>query len=193
MRVKPYAANTSNIDKLGLVIGLFCGWALSRSQLQKVLSPKLNGCEIKKMDIPPSRYHCLEVTTAEGVTIVPLDEISAAIRPACKGCMDMTAEFADISVGSARLDEGWEVSKQWNQVLVRSTLGQTLIDRAKELGALEFRKAPDGALDKLKSASMNKKKSAVAYLAQKSGNDDLIYLDPSDPVITGLINGPDLK
>ncbi len=184
MRAKPFTANTSGIDKLALVIGLFCGWALSLTELRRALAPKLDGNTIKKLDIPPSRYHCLEVTTTEGVTIVSLDEIGPAIRPACRGCVDMTAEFADVSVGSARLVEGWDESKQWNQVLVRTAIGQALIDRAKSLGILEFREVPDGALEKLQAASINKKKSAMAYLSDKSGSDDdLIYLDSADPVL----------
>jgi len=187
MRLKPYAADASHIDKLKLVVGLFCGWALSLQKLAGILEPHLKGSEILKLDIPPSGHACMEVTTEQGMITIPLEEINPAIRPACSGCLDMTAEFADLSVGSARLDGGWEESQGWNQVLVRTEAGQKLMDLAKDAGALEFREAPAGAMDKLKQASMNKKRRALEHLAAQSGSeDDLIYLDPSDPLVIKL-------
>ena len=42
---------------------------------------------------------------------------------------------------------------------------------------------PEGNLERLKKAALNKKKTAVKNLAEKSGNArDLIYLSPRDPV-----------
>ncbi|MGD8387230.1 MAG: Coenzyme F420 hydrogenase/dehydrogenase, beta subunit C-terminal domain [Desulfobacteraceae bacterium] len=150
-----------NGEKIRLVIGLFCGWAFSSSALKELLSEKVPDTNsILGMDIPPSRYNALEVFTPDGKVSIPLDEVRECVRPACRSCHDMTAEFSDISVGSARLPEGWEKARSWNQVLVRTDVGEKLMDLAKRKGVLEFREVPEGNLENLKKASANKKKTA---------------------------------
>jgi coenzyme F420 hydrogenase subunit beta len=189
MRLKPVPEKDNNIDKLRLVIGLFCGWALSWRHFKQLLTEKLErkDVSVSGMDIPPSQYHCMEVYTDKGTIDISLDEIEPCVRESCNYCYDMTAEFSDISVGSARTEEGWEDAKGWNQVIVRSEVGQELIERAKSSGILEFRDVPKGNLEKLKKASMNKKSFAVKKLIEKSGNpDNLIYLDKDDPVFCNL-------
>jgi coenzyme F420 hydrogenase subunit beta len=74
----------------------------------------------------------------------------------------MTAEFSDLSVGSARLPEGWETARFWNQVIVRTKRGSDLLDLARRKGVLEFREVPAGNLEKLKAASLNKKRTAAS-------------------------------
>jgi len=188
MRMKPIADNDANIDKLKLVVGLFCGWSLSWRDLSRLIESKANLESLFGMDIPPSKYKILELYTKQGTLEVSIDEVAACVNNACKSCFDMTAEFSDISVGSARLDEGWEVAKGWNQVIVRTDLGQQLIDLALSKGLLEERSIPEGNLDKLKWASMNKKKMAVECLSNISGTcQDLIYLDCRDPVLCTLL------
>ena len=184
MRQKPFPKEPSNIDKLGLVVGLFCGWALSWRELSALLESRLGGAMITGLDIPPSKYHTMEVRTETGVIEISMDEVEPCIRESCTYCFDMTAEFSDLSVGSARLPEGWEVARKWNQVIVRTRLGVELMDLAKRKGVLEFREVPEGNLEKLKQASMNKKAEAIRKLAGLSGSSrDLLYLDCEDPVI----------
>ena len=187
MRIKPIAADDSNIDKLRLVIGLFCGWALSWRKIVDLLREKTDLNTITGMDIPPSKYHSIEVYTKNGTIEIPLDDVNPCIKEACLYCSDMTAEFSDISVGSARLPEGWEVARSWNQVIVRTQIGHELMELARSRGALEFRDVPEENLDKLKKASMNKKRMAVKNLSEKSGSPvNLLYLDSNDPVFRTL-------
>jgi coenzyme F420 hydrogenase subunit beta len=153
-----------NSKKLRLVIGLFCGWALSSSALKELLSKNVNIDSIIGMDIPPSKYHTLEVYTPDVTVSISLDEVEKCVRPSCRSCSDMTAEFSDISVGSARLPEGWEEAKSWNQVIVRTETGQKLIDLARQKGVLEFREVPEGNLERLKKASLSKKKAGEKKL-----------------------------
>ncbi len=109
-----------------------------------------------------------------------LDEVTPLVRSGCRYCADMTAEFADLSVGGARSDGGWDVDKGWNQVIVRSEKGQRLLDLAREKGVLEFKEAMEGGLDKLRKASQGKKRTAVRNLRQLTGDpEDLGYLNPS--------------
>ncbi len=184
MRVKPFPEKDNNIGRLKLVIGLFCGWAFSWRPLRSLLLDKMKVNSITGLDIPPSRYHSLEVTTRKGRKEVSLDEVLTAVKQACSFCFDMTAEFSDLAVGSARLPEGWEVARGWNQVIVRSPAGEKLMKLARSRGVLEFREMPEGNLEKLKQASLNKKRAALKALAALSGSpEDLVYLDCKDPVV----------
>ncbi len=149
-----------NSKKIGLVIGLFCGWALSASPFEQLLRDSVDIDSIIGMDIPPSQYHSLEVLTKDGAVGISLDLVEKCVRSSCRSCSDLTAEFSDISVGSARLPEGWKEAKSWNQVIVRTSKGQKLIEIAREKGILEFRDVPEGNLGRLKKASLNKKEKA---------------------------------
>ncbi|MFH0725508.1 MAG: Coenzyme F420 hydrogenase/dehydrogenase, beta subunit C-terminal domain [Pseudomonadota bacterium] len=186
MRGFPKEGDEEKAAKLKLVIGLFCGWALSWEALKPLLDQKFGATRILKVDIPPSKHHCMEVTTEKGIVEIPLSEVEKTVRKNCSYCFDMTCEFSDISVGSARSPEGWAVDKGWNQVIVRSDTGQALLELARVRGILEFKPVPDGNLEKLKSASMNKKRNCVRHLSEKSGQAaDLIYLDRDDPAVIG--------
>jgi coenzyme F420 hydrogenase subunit beta len=46
-------------------------------------------------------------------------------------------------------------------VIVRTKKGQNLIEIAREKGILEFRDVPEGNLERLKKASLNKKEKAM--------------------------------
>jgi coenzyme F420 hydrogenase subunit beta len=190
MRAKPLKTYADRIDQLKLVIGLFCGWALSWKNLTALLRGKTDLAEIEGMDIPPSKYHILKLFTKRGTIDVSLDEVTSAVRGACWYCPDLTAEFSDLSVGSARLPEGWEEAKGWNQVIVRTSLGEQLLDLAKKKNLLEFREVPEGNLAKLKTASLGKKKTAVKNLKIRSRDPkNLYFLDTQDPVLGPLTSG----
>jgi coenzyme F420 hydrogenase subunit beta len=187
MQQKPYPSKDSNIDKLRLVIGLFCGWALSWRELKAFLEKKFGNNSILGLDIPPSKHNSMEIRTSGGIVEIPLDEVIPFVRQSCRYCWDMTAEFSDLSVGSARLPEGWAVARGWNQVIVRTSAGQELMDLARSRKVLEFREMPEGNLERLKKASLNKKRAALQNLAQMSGSpEDFLYLDSRDPVLRTL-------
>ena len=161
MRTQPVAAPDSGIEKLSIVIGLFCGWALSWRELAALVRAKTDLARVTGMDIPPSRYHVLEVYTAEGTLPISLDEVNSCIRASCRSCGDMTAEFSDLSVGSARLPEGWDEARGWNQVIVRTRRGGDLLELARRKGVLEFREVPSGNWEKLKAASLAKRRAGA--------------------------------
>ena len=183
MKVNPVPEDKMRMEKLGLVLGLFCGWALDWRKLQKLLKEKVGDIQIKGIDIPPSKYACMEVYTMDGTIEIPIEEVNTCVRDNCNYCFDMTCEFADISVGAARSFEGWDVDKGWNQVIVRTDLGSKLLALAREKGVLEFKVVPDKNIENLKKASASKKRTCLINLAEKTGNrDDLIYIDPEDQV-----------
>ncbi len=170
MRTQPVTDTDSGIDKLNLVVGLFCGWALDWRKLSGLLKTKTGIHDVTGMDIPPSRYHTLEVYTKAETVRISIDEVTPCIRESCRSCGDMTAEFSDLSVGSARLPEGWDEARLWNQVIVRTKRGGDLLELARRRGVLEFRDVPEGNLEKLKAAALGKKRAAADHPA---GREDL--------------------
>ncbi|MBT3368753.1 MAG: hypothetical protein HN416_16520, partial [Nitrospina sp.] len=124
MRVHPQPGDEARVKKLELVIGLFCGWALSFKELSRLIKETAGAEFIEGMDIPPSQHKIMELRTEKGIIEIPMEEIQACVRESCQYCYDLTCEFADLSVGSARSPEGWAVDRGWNQVLVRTDKGQ---------------------------------------------------------------------
>jgi len=174
----------NKINQLKLVIGLYCGWTLSAEKYTKLLLEKNIVPEsITGIDIPPGR-NILEIYTNDGAKSLSLDEVQGFIREACHYCMDSTAEFADISVGSARFAGDWEKVRKWNQLIVRTKKGKELVDLAVNKGILKVQEAPAESLNELKAAAVNKKKEALKNIIRKSGSlKNLLYLDGRDPAV----------
>lgn len=187
MRLDALKGEESSVRKLRLVIGLFCGWALSWRAFQALLRDRLGEAPILGVDIPPSKHQCMQVRTEAGRVEIDMQDVLPCLRNNCRYCLDLTAEFSDLSVGSARSPEGWEVDRRWNQLIVRTPLGQALLDLARKRGVLEFKQVPNGNLDKLRHAALNKKRTAMDNLRAKSGApDDLLYLRCDDPALLAL-------
>ena len=184
MKLNRTEANETKTKQLKLVIGLYCGWTLSAEKYTKLLLEKnINPESITGMDIPAGK-NILELYTNDGVKSVPFDEVQKCIREACQYCMDSTAEYADISVGSARFSGNWEDVRQWNQLIVRTTGGRELVELAVKRGVLEVREAPAASLQELKDAALNKKNNALKNIIRKSGSvKNLLYLDHLDPAV----------
>jgi coenzyme F420 hydrogenase subunit beta len=188
MRMKPIPEKDNHIDKLKLVIGLFCGWTLSWRKFTALLKTRTHLEEIIGMDIPPGKGQ-VAIFTKSGTIAIPWEEIDPLVREGCRICLDTTAEFADISVGSARLPEDWESLRSWNQVIVRTKAGQDLMNLARKKGILEFREVPAGVLADLKKAALNKKKSSLKTIMEKTGDpEDLIYVNRRDSVIGPILD-----
>ena len=183
-KMKLVKEDNSGIDQLKLVIGLYCGWTLSAEKYTKLLLEKNIHLEsIVGMDIPAGK-NILEIFTNNGAKSIPFDEVQNCIRGACLYCLDSTAEYADVSVGSARFAGKWEDVRHWNQLIVRTRKGRELVELAVKRGALEVREAPAERLKELKDAAIKKKKEALKNIIRKSGAaKKLLYLDGHDPVV----------
>ena len=102
--------------------------------------------------------------------------------PTCAYCLDMTSEFADISVGSVEGIEGW------NTVIVRTDAGAELMEMAKAKEKLETDTIPPQNLAHLKEASLLKKKRALTEIIKRSGaRSNLLYLGLSESMIDKLL------
>jgi coenzyme F420 hydrogenase subunit beta len=170
------------IDKLKLVVGLFCTWALRYEDFVAFLKERTQLSEIIKVDIPPPPAEVFEVHTNASCVRLPLDEVRRYIRATCDLCIDMTAQLADVSVGAAEGVEGW------NTLIVRSRAGKELVDAAVADGALETTELPEENLEHLKEAALAKRKRALQGLVDKSGSrEDLLYLNLSSEALERLL------
>jgi len=187
MRANPLPENDNHAGNIGMVFGLFCGWGLDWDGLSALAARHADPAKVSHVDIPPSKYHSLELREDDKTVSVNLDEVTPLVRSGCRYCADMTAEFSDLSIGGARSADGWDVDKGWNQIIVRSEKGEQLLNLARERGVLEFKDAMEGGLEKLKKASQGKKRTAVRNLRELTGNpDDLGYLNPNKELFKDL-------
>jgi coenzyme F420 hydrogenase subunit beta len=182
MRASPLE-NRNNIDKLTLVVGLFCTWALKYRDFAAFLGERAPLDQVIKVDIPPPPANVCEVYVNSTRVAIPLDEVRAFVRATCHVCIDMTAEFADVSVGAAEGIEGW------NTLIVRSDRGAKLVEAARAGGILETAPLPDTNLEHLKEAALLKKRRGLSNVVEKSGSkDDLLYLEPSREALRTLLS-----
>lgn len=166
MSVSPLK-RTPQIDRVALIIGLFCTWALTYEPFMKYLKNRVNGGEIRKLDITPPPERLLKVITDDDhVWDVPLDEIRPFIRTTCGICLDMTSEFSDLSVGTVEGIQGWST------VIIRSDLGEEILSRAEAAGLIESQPLPEENFKHLKEASLLKKKRALLTLKERGELED---------------------
>ena len=142
-------------DPVSLVVGLFCTWALDTRKLLGLLSSRLDLRRVKKMDIPPPPAEVLVIETDHEQVEIPLSEIRPIIPHGCTVCPDMTAEWADLSVGILEGDP------HWNTLIVRTERGQALVANASEAGWLLIEAIPPDNLAHLRIAAANKKKRTL--------------------------------
>jgi len=162
---------TARIRNVRLVLGLFCGWALMPRAFHEFLRKTVDPRQVIKFDIPHHPANSFDIYDRSGAISIELDRIRPFVNPGCSYCLDMTSEFADISVGSGRRMYGW------NTVVIRSERGQELYEMAQSKGVIAETAYPEENLVHLKRASLNKKKLALERIIHKSGSkDDLIYL-----------------
>lgn len=161
MRLNPMD-DPSFKDPTALVIGLFCTWALDFRRFESFLAKRLSVPDIVKIDIPPPPAAILQVYLKNGVQEFPLDEVRPLVPEACGYCPDMTAEFADVSVGVL------EGRPEMNTLIVRTERGAEIVRAAHRLGYLELDDMPTENLDHLMWAAANKKKRGV-LLCREAG------------------------
>ncbi len=169
------------IDRVNLVIGLFCTWAFDYKPFMSFLHDRVDGRSIKKLNITPPPERILEVTAGNKLYRISVDDIRPFIRPSCRVCLDMTSELSDISVGTVEGKEGW------NTVIVRTAIGENLLRRAKKAGVIETQSLPKSNLSHLKEASLLKKRRALDALHEKEGIEKT-YFTLSDNLIKRIIS-----
>ena len=187
------AEGRNGIERLELVIGLFCTWALSYPDFAEFLKKEIPD-PVVKYKIPPPPANVMQVFTESARIDVPLDRIMPFVRPACRLCHDLTSEFADISVGAVEFADtpvgGSQGEAQaWNTVIVRTEKGMRLLDSARRKGIIETGELPRKTLEHLRYAARNKKKRALQNIVRETGSkEDLLLLKTGVSTATELLD-----
>lgn len=150
------------VDRVDLVIGLFCTWALEYEQFHAFLNKRLGQSLIIKLEVTPPPERLLKIHTNGSLHMIPIDEIRPFIRKGCQVCPDMTAELSDISAGTVEGIEGW------NTMIIRSDRGEMVFKKAEAEGIVESKPMPEDHLGHLGEASLLKKRKAIEAI-QKRG------------------------
>ncbi len=141
-------------DAIALSLGLFCTWSLDTREFLDYLKSRVGREQVISMDVPPPPAEIFVIKTENGELELPLSEIREMTQEACATCPDMTAEWADVSVGA------FEGKPGWNTVIIRSQKGEEWVNAAVEAGYLVLDDLPDESLDHLIQGAGNKKKRA---------------------------------
>tara|TARA_B100000315_G_C14551887_1_gene576243 strand:- start:591 stop:1733 length:1143 start_codon:yes stop_codon:yes gene_type:complete len=156
-RVKPF-------ERIKLVIGLLCSESfdyekLMKNKIEKDMGIPLN--EIAKTNIKGK--FCIYLKNGE-VKEIPLKETKPYARKTCEFCQDFTAEGADISAGGIGLDG-------WTALVVRTDLGEEIVNKLVENGEIEIKpleevKLSHDLLFKLSKIKRNKANKAISSLSK---------------------------
>lgn len=176
------------VDPFGLVVGIFCTWAIDFRLFGPFLGKKIEINRIKKIDIPPPPAEIMEVFADAGTKLeIPLNEVRELVPNGCSYCIDMTSEFSDLSVGVM------EGRPDMNTLIVRTERGREIVEEAEREGYLTISELPEENLKHLTWASGNKKRRGLVK-AQDEGriNTEIdtakSYLRMSAEVLERLIN-----
>jgi coenzyme F420 hydrogenase subunit beta len=149
-------------DKVSLIVGLFCTWAVSPNAYNYI-KDLVGSANVVKLDVPPPPAKILVLQTEAKKFEVSLDEVRKFILPSCNICFDMTNEFADISVGTVEGEE------DWNTVIVRTKKGEKLLQDAIDAGVIETKPLEKERFSHLCEASLTRKKRVLKEMeAQKT-------------------------
>lgn len=160
-------AQFNQVGSFGLVLGLFCFWALE-PKFYQFLSHKVKE-KIIKMDIP---VEGTVIETESGTYQWQVEDLRPYIKKPCNLCLDSTSEWADIAVGSTEYDPAW------NTVLVRSDKGRELLDLALRLNVLEVKEYPAERLPLLRRAALNKKMRVLNMQEYRPGQPGCPVVPP---------------
>ncbi len=120
------------VESVRLRIGLLCSETYTRKEyIHEYMRDKLglDPHEITKINIKGKVF----IELKDGTKIeTPLDELKVYQRDQCNYCGDFSAEHADISAGGAGTS-GWTI------LIVRSSIGETVLNLAVQKGYLEVK------------------------------------------------------
>jgi len=152
-------------NRIKLIIGLFCTWALS-PHAYTFIQEKIRGSKVLKVDVPPPPANLFVIQTEKEKIEIPLEDLRKFIMPSCNVCFDMTNEFADISVGAVEGEE------DWNTVIVRTAKGEKIFREAINMGILETSPLEQERFDHLREAALTRKKRVLTQME----NSNVCYL-----------------
>jgi coenzyme F420 hydrogenase subunit beta len=118
-------------------IGLFCMESFPYKGVLDLINEqfKTDFQKVKKMDISGGKF-IIYMDSGEDLN-VPLKEVKSYARHNCHYCEDLTADYADISVGSIGSPSGW------SSVITRNKKGDKVFKDAIKAGLIESKSLKD--------------------------------------------------
>lgn len=159
LRKMQHVSSVESRDKVGLILGLFCFWGLDYSFYRSLVKRGVR--RVFRADIPKDEGLTLE--TDRGTVTFSLEETRSFIRRGCHSCIDPTAELADLSIGSTESDPGWCT------LIVRTSAGTALVEKAVASGLLEIKDCLEEAAASLRTAALNKKRRVLSSAPEEGG------------------------
>ncbi|MFX0009362.1 MAG: Coenzyme F420 hydrogenase/dehydrogenase, beta subunit C-terminal domain [Candidatus Hermodarchaeota archaeon] len=143
-----------------LKIGLFCMDSFAPEALYPFFKKDgIDLSKVKKMDINKGKFHIYENPEGEPIKSYTIKELDKFKSSSCNFCTDLTAESADISVGSV----GSGPNK--NTVFARTGLGAEIVEDAAKKGYLKIE--PFNAINLNSVLFLAKLKKVSQYNIQK--------------------------
>jgi coenzyme F420 hydrogenase subunit beta len=103
----------------------------------------------------------MTIETVNGSVAVSLTDIKPLIPHTCFVCLDMTSEFADLSVGM------YEGRPGWNTLMIRSESGAEIVDQASRENFIETEGFPAENRKHLSKAAAEKKERSLRTLIRR--------------------------
>ena len=151
--------NKPFFDNIAIKIGVFCMESFDYNKITELLKNEFNvyPSAIKKMDIDKGQFIIYDQES--NISKIPIKRIKKYGRFGCFFCDDLTAEYADVSVGSIGSEPGWST------VMVRTKRGEQFCQKALEMNLI--RKVEIGEGDKsfqdLKKIAQSKRKKYIEF------------------------------
>lgn len=132
-----YPSGVSFFKNIKYKIGLFCMEAFPYEGILGLIKEKFEKdfTKVTKMDISGGKF-IIYLDSGEDLK-VPLKEIKSYARHNCHYCEDLTADYADISVGSIGSPSGW------SSIITRNKKGEKIYKDAVKLGLIESKSLKD--------------------------------------------------
>jgi len=143
------------VDPIKVKIGLFCMENYKyKDYIDGVLTSflKVKPYEVTKANIKAGKL-IIYLKSGE-IVKTPVHVLKNYVRTSCKLCPDLTAEFADISVGGIGSERGWST------VLIRTDRGKEVFDIVVKKGYLEVKLLSEKGKKLIAKLSSLKKENA---------------------------------
>jgi len=129
-KISFYPLNKPFYNNVFIKIGVFCMKSFNYDKIVEILKNEfqLSPSDVKKMDIDKGKFIVYDQNNE--IFDVPLKRINKYGRFGCFFCDDLTAEHADISVGSIGSEPGWST------VIIRTKQGADFFQKALELNKI---------------------------------------------------------
>jgi glutamate synthase (NADPH/NADH) small chain len=129
-KISFFPFNKPFYDNIVLKIGLFCMESFDYDKIVELLKNEFQvyPSDIKKMNIDKGKFIIYDQES--NISNIPIKKIKKYGRFGCFFCDDLTAEYADISVGSIGSEPGWST------VIIRTKKGAEFFQKALDMNLI---------------------------------------------------------